>query len=92
MRLAAGAGTTIAGVGLMLAFILVVDRLFLGTVAPGYASTVVVVIFLGGTNLMFLGLVGVYVGRILREVQGRPQFIVKSFLGAPPPSSKDNTL
>jgi glycosyltransferase involved in cell wall biosynthesis len=89
LRLAAAAGSVIAGLGLILALVLIIDRLYLGTVAPGYASTIVVVIFLGGTNLMFLGLIGVYVGRILGEVQGRPRFIIKSFLGSPPLAHAD---
>jgi len=79
MRFAATLGFFITSIGMLLNTGLIVQRLFFANLLPGYTSTVSLVIFLGGLNLMFLGLVSLYVGRILREVQGRPGFIVKSF-------------
>jgi glycosyltransferase involved in cell wall biosynthesis len=79
LRFAATLGFLITCIGMLLGLGLVLQRLFFTNVLPGYTSTVSAVIFLGGLNLMFLGLVSLYVGRILREVQNRPRFIVKSF-------------
>lgn len=79
LRFAATLGFFITCVGMILGLGLVMQRLFFTDVLPGYTSTVSAVIFLGGLNLMFLGLVSLYVGRILREVQNRPRFVVKSF-------------
>lgn len=79
LRFAATLGFLITCVGMLLNAGLILSRLFFASYAPGYTSTISVIVFLGGLNLMFLGLVSLYVGRILREVQGRPRFIVKSF-------------
>lgn len=43
----------------------------------GWTSTVVVVVFMGSLNLVMVGLTGLYVGRIYREVKGRPLFLVQ---------------
>ncbi|MFB3777023.1 MAG: glycosyltransferase family 2 protein [Bryobacteraceae bacterium] len=48
---------------------------------PGWASTVVVIAFLGGVNLIMTGIVGLYVGRIHEEVKNRPLYIVESTAG-----------
>lgn len=58
---------------LMTIFILVsVAR---GNVVPGWASTVIPIYFIGGVQVMLMGLIGEYVGKIYKEVKGRPRFI-----------------
>jgi polyisoprenyl-phosphate glycosyltransferase len=47
----------------------------------GWTSTVVVIAFLGGVNLVMTGIVGLYVGRIHEEVKNRPLYIVESTAG-----------
>jgi glycosyltransferase involved in cell wall biosynthesis len=79
LRVAAALGFVITWIGILSSVVLVVRRFFFTNFLPGYTSTIAIVVFLGGLNLMFLGLVSLYVGRILREVQDRPRFIVKSF-------------
>jgi dolichol-phosphate mannosyltransferase len=79
LRFAAALGFLITCLGMILIAGLVVQQLFYLDFLPGYTSTITAVVFLGGLNLMFLGLVSLYVGRILREVQGRPRFVIKSF-------------
>jgi glycosyltransferase involved in cell wall biosynthesis len=79
LRFAAALGFFITCLGMVLTASLVVQQLFYLDFLPGYTSTIATVVFLGGLNLMFLGLVSLYVGRILREVQGRPRFVIKSF-------------
>ncbi|HEX8162706.1 MAG TPA: glycosyltransferase family 2 protein [Pyrinomonadaceae bacterium] len=46
-----------------------------GETLPGWAGTTIPIYFLGGVQIMFLGLVGEYVGRIYKEVKARPRYI-----------------
>jgi glycosyltransferase involved in cell wall biosynthesis len=55
--------------------------LFTGIQVPGYASLMVVMLFLGGIQLMSLGVIGEYVGRIYQESKGRPLYVIKEKVG-----------
>lgn len=48
---------------------------------PGYASIIIAVLFLGGLQLVSLGIVGAYIGRIFQEVKGRPLTFVSESVG-----------
>ncbi len=62
------------------AFIISRTLLF-GTQVPGYASLMVSVLFLGGVQLISLGVLGEYVGRILTETKQRPLYVVRDSIG-----------
>jgi dolichol-phosphate mannosyltransferase len=49
-----------------------------GFVVPGWASIFVVTLFLGAVQLLCLGLLGEYVGRIYAAIQGRPAYFIGS--------------
>lgn len=51
---------------------------------PGYATIVISILFLGGIQLIFLGIIGHYLGRIYDEVKKRPQWIIRQSLGLSP--------
>lgn len=59
----------------------IIKTIVLGIDVPGYASTLVIVLFLGGLNLLSLGVMGEYVGRIAQEVRNRPLFVVRETHG-----------
>jgi hypothetical protein len=46
-----------------------------GNAPPGWAASLIPVYFLGGVQIMSLGLVGEYVGKIYKEVKARPRYI-----------------
>ena len=46
-----------------------------GHTPPGWAGTIIPIYFLGGVQIVFLGLVGEYIGKIYKEVKGRPRYI-----------------
>lgn len=60
---------------------IVIHTLVFGVDSPGYASLLTVVLFMGGLNMLALGIMGEYVGRIAKEVRGRPLYVVQSTLG-----------
>lgn len=59
---------------------IVIRTLVLGPDLPGYASLMSVVLFLGGIQLVALGLIGEYVGRIFLETKARPTYTVQTRL------------
>jgi glycosyltransferase involved in cell wall biosynthesis len=74
-------GTGIAVVALVLACWTVVRTLVFGVVTPGYASLMTALLFLGGVQLIGIGVIGEYVGRIATEVRRRPLYHVEQLAG-----------
>jgi glycosyltransferase involved in cell wall biosynthesis len=74
-----GAIIAISSIGYS-AFIITRTLLF-GAQVPGYASLMVSVLFLGGVQLISLGVLGEYVGRILTETTQRPLYVVRDSIG-----------
>jgi len=62
---------------MLLTSIVVVQKLFFNLSIPGYAFLASGLFFLGGIQIFFLGVIGEYVGRIYRQVQQRPLFLIK---------------
>ena len=60
---------------------LIIRTLILGKDVPGYASIMVVILFLGGLQLVSLGILGEYLGRVYAEVKKRPLYIVSDLYG-----------
>jgi glycosyltransferase involved in cell wall biosynthesis len=59
---------------------MIIDTLLFGNPVAGYPSLIVVVLFLGGIQLIAIGLLGEYIGRIFNETKQRPLYFVNEFL------------
>jgi glycosyltransferase involved in cell wall biosynthesis len=79
LRFASYFGFTVSAVAFIYALIVVAFKLFSlkpPGYTPGWASTIVAVLFLGGVQLMSLGILGEYLGRVYDEVKGRPLYLI----------------
>lgn len=74
-------GLLISAASFVYALFIITKTLFFGVDVPGYASIMVVVLFLGGIQLFFMGLLGEYIGRIYKEVKNRPLYVVQETIG-----------
>jgi glycosyltransferase involved in cell wall biosynthesis len=73
-------GLLIAVLSLVYATYLVIATVTLGNPVPGYPSLMVAILFFGGVQLITLGVIGEYIGRIYNESKRRPLFLVKEEL------------
>lgn len=74
-------GTLLGSLAVAYAGFILVAKLLGNVDVPGYASLMVTVLFLGALNLISLGVLGEYIGRISTEVRGRPLYIVEHTFG-----------
>lgn len=74
-------GGVIALIGLAFAMFVIVKTMVYGVDVQGYPSMMVAILFFGGLQLLSLGILGEYVGRILVEVKQRPIYIVRDRIG-----------
>ncbi len=81
LRLISVVGFTTSLVSIVLAGIYAVLRLTRGLSPPGFATLVVAIFFLAGVQLITIGVIGEYVGRIFEEVKRRPLYITRSVTG-----------
>ncbi|MBD2682231.1 MULTISPECIES: glycosyltransferase family 2 protein [Nostoc] len=85
-------GLTISLISFFYASFLVIRTLLFGIDIPGYASLMVAVLFLGGVQLLSLGMIGEYLGRVYDEVKGRPLYLVRDSYGFMPESINQKSL
>ena len=77
LRIAMYFGFFASAISFALLVFFILERLFgSGNLARGWASTIVVILFLGGVQLICLGVIGEFIGRIYDEVKQRPLYIV----------------
>jgi glycosyltransferase involved in cell wall biosynthesis len=80
LRLATYAGLLCACISMSIGFYFIYQKIFHDIPVLGYASIIVSIFFVGGVQLLMLGLFGEYLGRTYQEVQSRPLYIMKESL------------
>lgn len=71
-------GVLIACLSFVYGGVLIFDKLFNGNPVPGYPSLMVSILFLGGVQLIAIGILGEYIGRIYMETKQRPRYLLKN--------------
>jgi glycosyltransferase involved in cell wall biosynthesis len=74
-------GGGVALIAMAYAGFVVVRTMIFGIQVPGYASLMATMLFLGGLQLLSLGILGEYVGRIMTEAKARPLYVVRKRVG-----------
>ena len=80
LQLATYLGLLTALLSVCLGAYIILRWIFVGIPVTGFTSTIVAILFLGAVQLMVLGLIGEYVGRVYTESQGRPLYVVREIL------------
>jgi dolichol-phosphate mannosyltransferase len=76
LQLATYLGFISAGLAVLAIPVVILLRLISGTILLGQTTTLIIVLLLGGVQLISLGIIGEYIGRIYDEAKGRPLYIV----------------
>ena len=85
-------GGVISLLALVYATYMVLDKLFFGNEVPGYPSLMTAILFLGGVQLIGIGILGEYIGRIYMESKHRPRYVIRSIEACAPQHSEPNRL
>lgn len=81
LRLAAWFGMLSATAGFLMTFWVVLVRITKPQAPQGWASTSALILFIGGVQMIMLGVIGEYLGRVYDEVRGRPSYLISSRIG-----------
>ena len=79
LRWSAIIGIIVSIIGFIYMIYIIIKTIVSGVDVPGYASTMVVILFLGGIQLIFLGVIGEYLGRAFYETKGRPLYFIERY-------------
>jgi len=81
LRLTSWIGFVVSLIGLALTAKVIIQWLFLQVAVQGYASTFAAIVFFGGVQLLFLGVIGEYLARVHIESRRRPDYLIRTVLG-----------
>lgn len=82
LRIASIMGFLVSFVAFVYIVFLVIRTIFFYNDLAGYPSMMAVILFLGGVQLISIGIIGEYIGRIFNETKGRPLYFVEEYHGA----------
>lgn len=79
LRIATYSGLGIVGTGIVGALLILYLRFFTSLTIPGISAVILTIIIMGGWQIVMLGIIGEYIGRIFEEAKNRPLYIIRSF-------------
>ncbi len=80
LRMATYLGILTALAAIIYLVVVVLEKLIVGIAIPGYATVIVLILLLGGIQLLCIGIIGEYVGKIFEQSKDRPIYIAKEIL------------
>lgn len=80
LRIAAGLGIVLGCGGVLLALITIIRKLLIVNIQVGWSSLIAVNLIIGGLILIFMGLIGEYIGRIYMCINDTPQYVIKEIV------------
>jgi glycosyltransferase involved in cell wall biosynthesis len=81
LRIASFMGVIVSAVAFFYLIYIIIVTNFFGEPVQGFPTIMVTMLFLGGVQLLSLGIIGEYLGRVFNEVKGRPGYFVNSYNG-----------
>ncbi len=81
LRIWSWLGLAVAAIAVLYGAVILLKTMIFGIDVPGYASLMVATLFIGGVQLICLGVLGDYLGRVFTEVKGRPLYLVSDSIG-----------
>jgi glycosyltransferase involved in cell wall biosynthesis len=84
LQIASLFGVSSAAIGIAAACVVVIQKLFFGVPVQGWASLMTVVLIAAGIQLIFLGILGEYVGRALMNTNRSPRYVIRETINGPP--------
>lgn len=92
LKLSAIVGSFFAGCSLIYMLVVIVQKLFFGIDVPGYTTIVVLILLIGGVQLISLGVIGEYISRIYIQGKNRPIYIIKEYVDGEVTENDKKTL
>lgn len=77
LKIAIFIGMFVFLISTIFAFTIIIQTLIMGKDVPGYASTIVSVLFMGGVQLLCIGILSEYISKMYMEIKNRPKYIIK---------------
>ena len=84
LKLATMLGFVVSGIAFVVMLNVLYKRLFTGEAIIGWASTMTSILFIGGIQLLSVGIIGEYIGRIYNETKARPAWVVARYRNLEP--------
>lgn len=78
LRMATFLGFTVAALGFIYALYVIIRKIVTPGIAVGYSSIMAALLFIGGCLMVFLGVIGEYIGRIYISINNSPQYVIRS--------------